>query len=430
MAKQQMITDTLSQLKAAKIASRNLAKSTNDQRNEALELTRYELLSSKEAILAANSKDIEEGKKSNLSSALLDRLLINEKRLLAMAESISKVTGQPDPINKVLKSWKHPSGMDIKQISVPLGVVCVIYEARPNVTTDAMSLAIKSGNAIILRGSQHATQSNQAIVDAVHKALSKITVGAYHGMPLLTPDIVQFVSAKDRDETIKILESKEFVDLVIPRGGEDLKDFVLKHSKVPVIGAGGGTCHLFVDETAAEKMALEIAVNAKTQRPGVCNAIETILIHQKIAPSILPKLEGALSVKNVEIYGCNKTTKILPKVNQATEDDWYKEYLDLKVAVKVVNSLQEAIDHINKYGTKHSESIITMNKDNAKKFQEEVDAACVYVNTSTRFTDGEEFGFGSEIGISTQKLHARGPIALEQLVTYKYLITGEGQIRG
>lgn len=420
MAKQQMITGTLSQLKAAKIASRNLAKSTNDQRNEALELTRYELLSSKEAILARNSRDIEEGKKSKLSSALLDRLLINEKRLLAMAESIGKVARQPDPVNKVLKSWKHPSGMNIKQISVPLGVVCVIYEARPNVTVDAISLAIKSGNAIILRGSQHAISSNQAIVDSIHKALSKSRID---------PEVVQFISSKERDETIKILESKEFVDLVIPRGGEDLKDFVLKHSKIPVIGAGGGTCHLFVDETAAEKMALEIAINAKTQRPGVCNAIETILIHQKIAPSILPKLESVLSAKSVEIYGCDRTTKILPKVNQATEDDWYKEYLDLKVAIKVVDSLQEAIDHINKYGTKHSESIITMDKDNAKRFQEEVDAACVYVNTSTRFTDGEEFGFGSEIGISTQKLHARGPIALEQLVTYKYLITGEGQIR-
>ncbi len=411
--------DTLSQLKSAKIASRKLAKSSNKERNEALELISKELLKSKDQILAANQKDIESGKKNNLSNALLDRLLLNEKRLSGMTEGIKKVIFQPDPLGKVLKTWKHPKGMNIEQISVPLGVVCVIYEARPNVTTDAISLALKSGNAIILRGSQHATHSNQTIVEAIHKGLKNIS-----------PDVVQFISSKEREETIKILEAKEHVDLVIPRGGEDLKDFVLKHSKIPVIGAGGGTCHLFIDESGEEKKALDIAVNAKTQRPGVCNAIETILVHKSIAKDFLPKLENILKSKNVEIFGCNETQNIIPDVKSATEDDWYKEYLDLKVAVKVVDSLEEAINHINKYGTKHSESIITQNKDHAKKFQEEVDAACVYVNASTRFTDGEEFGFGAEIGISTQKLHARGPIALEQLVTYKYLITGEGQIRG
>ena len=411
--------DTLTQLKSAKTSSRKLAKSSNLERNEALELIAKELIQSNDQILTANQKDIESGKKNNLSSALLDRLLLNKKRLSDMAEGIKKVISQPDPIGKVLKTWKHPSSMNIQQISVPLGVVCVIYEARPNVTTDAISLAIKSGNAIVLRGSQHATHSNQAIVDVVHRALKN-----------MDPNIVQFVSAKEREETIKILEAKEYVDLIVPRGGEDLKNFVLKHSKIPVIGAGGGTCHLFIDESALEKMALDIAVNAKTQRPGVCNAIETILVHKKIAGDILPKLEASLKSKNVEIFACDKTQKIISNVKPATEDDWYKEYLDLKVAVKVVDSLGEAIDHINKYGTKHSESIITQNKDHAKQFQEEIDAACVYVNASTRFTDGEEFGFGAEIGISTQKLHARGPIALEQLVTYKYLINGEGQIRG
>ena len=417
--------DTINQLKSVKTASRKLAKSSNKERNETLELIVKELMLSKDQILKANQKDIESGKQNNLSSALLDRLLLNEKRLSGMAESIKKVISQPDPIGKVLKTWKHPSGMNIEQISVPLGVVCVIYEARPNVTTDAVSLALKSGNAIILRGSQHATHSNQAIVDVIHRAL----VESRNNYSRLR-DVVQFISSKEKEETIKILEAKEYVDLVIPRGGEDLKDFVLKHSKIPVIGAGGGTCHLFIDESATEKIALDIAVNAKTQRPGVCNAIETILVHKNIAKDILPKLEFSLKSKNVEIFGCEDTKKIIPSVKPATEDDWYKEYLDLKVAVKVVDSLEEAIDHINKYGTKHSESIITQNKDHAKKFQEEVDAACVYVNASTRFTDGEEFGFGAEIGISTQKLHARGPIALEQLVTYKYLITGEGQIRG
>ncbi len=413
-------SDTISQLKAAKSASRKLAKSTNEQRNKALELIAKELLESKDKILAANKIDLEEGKKNNLSNALLDRLLLDEKRLKAMAGSIQKVISQVDPILQILALWKHPLGMTVEKISVPLGVICVIYEARPNVTTDAVSLAIKSGNAIILRGSQHATHSNQAIVDVIHKALKNAGIDF---------NIVQFITDKEREETIKILESPEYVDLIIPRGGEDLKNFVLKYSKIPVIGAGGGTCHLFIDESADKKIALNIAVNAKTQRPGVCNAIETILIHKNTASVILPELESVLKEKNVEIFACEKTRKIIPQVKLATEDDWYKEYLDLKVAVKVVDSIEDAINHINKYGTKHSESIITQNKNNAKQFQDEVDAACVYVNASTRFTDGEEFGFGSEIGISTQKLHARGPIALAQLVTYKYLINGEGQIR-
>ncbi len=419
-----MQSDTISQLKAAKIASRKLAQSSEKDRNTILESIAKELILHKDQILTANQKDLEEGKKNKLSDALLDRLLLTEKRLEAMAEGIKKVIAQPDPILKKLLSWKHPQGMEITKISVPLGVICVIYEARPNVTTDAVALAIKSGNAVVLRGSQHAIHSNQAIVDVIQKAIETL-----HAMSLPS-SIVQFIPSKDREETIKILEAPEYVDLVIPRGGEDLKNFVLKHSKIPVIGAGGGTCHLFIDESADENIALNIALNAKTQRPGVCNAIETILVHRNIANSILPKLINTLKEKNVEIFACDKTREINSSVNVASEDDWYKEYLDLKVAVKVVDFLEEAIDHINKYGTKHSESIITKDKNNAKRFQSEIDAACVYINASTRFTDGEEFGFGAEVGISTQKLHARGPIGLEQLVTYKYLINGEGQIRG
>lgn len=420
MPQHKTILDTMSQLSTAKSASRKLAKSSNSDRNKALELISAGLLESKGFILTENQKDLEQGRKNNLSDALLDRLLLNEKRISSMAESMKKVMNQSDPLGKIIKSWKHPKGMDIKQISVPLGVICVIYEARPNVTTDAVSLCIKSGNAVVLRGSQHAVFSNTAIIEIIHKALSKSS---------LDSNIVQFVADKERDETIKILEAEEYVDLVIPRGGEELKEFVLKHSKIPVIGAGGGTCHLFIDETANEKTAVEIAVNAKTQRPGVCNAIETILVHKNVASKILPQLEKSLIDKNVQLFGCENTMKLLKNAQPATEDDWYKEYLDLKISVKVVDSLEDAISHINKYGTKHSESIVTANKENARKFQEEVDAACVYANSSTRFTDGEEFGFGAEIGISTQKLHARGPIALEQLVTYKYLITGEGQIR-
>lgn len=413
-------TDTINQLKLAKESSRKLANTTVEERNKALELISEELIKSESFIIAENQKDINEGKKNNLSDALLDRLLLNEKRLAGMASGIKIVIDQKDPVGKVLDTKKHPNGMIIEKVSVPLGVICVIYEARPNVTTDAVSLALKSGNAIVLRGSQHATYSNQAIVDVINKALSKSS---------LNLNVIQFIASKDREETIKILEREEYIDLVIPRGGEDLKNFVQKHSKIPVIGAGGGTCHLFIDETADEKMSLEIAINAKTQRPGVCNAIETILVHKNISKTFLPGLEKRLKEKNVEIFACDKTKNIIKDVKDATEEDWHKEYLDLKIAVKVVDSIDEAINHINKYGTKHSEAIITKDKTNAKRFQNEIDAACVYVNASTRFTDGEEFGFGAEVGISTQKLHARGPIGLEQLVTYKYLINGEGQIR-
>lgn len=412
--------DTIRRLHDAKIAQRRLAISTNEERNNALNLVADELLKSKNEILEANKKDIDEGKKNNLSSALLDRLLLTEKRLDAMADSIKKVVSQSDPIGKVLAKWQHINGMDIEKITVPLGVVCVIYEARPNVTTDSVSLCLKSANAVILRGSQHATISNQVIVGIVHRALLKSKID---------PNVVQFIASKERHETIKILESSEYIDLVIPRGGEDLKEFVIKYAKMPVISAGGGTCHLFIDESAKEDQAIKITINAKCQRPGVCNAIETILVHKNIAPGIMPRLISALKGGNVEIFACTRTREIVTTVKPATEEDWYKEYLDLKVAIRVVDSLDEAIDHINKYGTKHSESIVTENKENANKFQSHIDAACVYVNASTRFTDGEEFGFGSEIGISTQKLHARGPIALEGLVTYKYLITGEGQIR-
>ncbi len=416
----QGLDPTINQLKLAKEASLELAKISTEEKNKALDLISQILYESKNNILSSNKEDIELGKKNNLSDALLDRLLINEKRLIGMTQSIKKVIAQNDPCRKTMASWKHLNGMEIKKITVPLGVICVIYEARPNVTTDAVSLALKSGNALVLRGSQHALNTNKTIVDLIHNALSRTNIN---------PNVIQFISSKDRIEAIKVLEAVNYVDLIIPRGGEDLKNFVLQYSKIPVIGAGGGTCHLFIDETANEDIALNIAINAKTQRPGVCNAIEAILIHKNIANNILPKLNNALKEKNVEIIGCNETRKIISDIKPAQEEDWHKEYLGLKVSIKIVSSLQEAISHINKYGTKHSESIITQNKNNAKTFQEEIDAACVYVNASTRFTDGEEFGFGAEIGISTQKLHARGPIALEQLVTYKYLIMGEGQIR-
>lgn len=412
--------DTLTKLKLAKLASRKLCLSLESEKNEALTFIHDEIYKNIDLILSANKQDLEEGKKNQLTNALLDRLALNNKRILGMLAGIKKIILQPDPTNNVFESWVHENGMKIEKVSVPLGVVCVIYEARPNVTTDAVALCLKSGNAVVLRGSQHAFYTNKAVVSAIKNALLKSKISS---------DVVQFIELKEREESIKILESKEYVDLIIPRGGEELKNFVLKNTKIPVIGAGGGTCHLFIDKNANERMAIEIAVNAKTQRPGVCNAVETILIHKDIATSILPKLESALKELNVEIVGCSKTVECA-SVKEACEEDWSKEYLDLKVSIKIVDSIDEAIDHINKYGTLHSESIITEDKINAKRFQNEVDAACVYVNASTRFTDGEEFGFGAEIGISTQKLHARGPIGLKELVTYKYLISGNGQIRG
>lgn len=414
------VVDTNEQLKVVKEASRKLLLSSNDERNKALSLISKELEKSKDKIIRANEKDIEEGKKNNLTSALIDRLLLNDKRLSGMSTCLEKIIKLEDPVGKVIRSWKHEDGMQMEKITTPLGVVCVIYEARPNVTTDAVGLAIKSGNAVVLRGSQHAFYSNGAIVEVVKEALCKSSI---------SPDVVQFIASKDRAETIKVLEAKEYVDLIIPRGGEELKDFVMKNSKIPVIGAGGGTCHLFIDESANKENAINIAVNAKTQRPGVCNAIETILVHKNIASSILSDLEKALLEKGVELFGCANSKKILPNISAATDEDWQKEYLDLKIAVKVVSSIDEAIDHINTFGTLHSESIVTEEEKNAKRFQLEVDASSVYVNVSTRYTDGEEFGLGAEMGISTQKLHARGPVALEGLVTYKYLITGNGQVR-
>ena len=386
MNPQLTITDTTNQLMAAKRASRKLAKSKREDRDQALELISKQLLESKDSIIAANKKDIEEGTQHGLADALIDRLVLNEQRLTGMTGSIQNIVSQKDPIGRVLASWKLRNGMAIEQVTVPFGVICVIYEARPNVTTDAVSLAIKSGNAIILRGSHHAINSNEAIVNVIREALSKSK---------LDPDIVQFISKKEREESVRILQATEYVDLVIPRGGNELKKLVEQNSKIPVIGAGGGTCHLFVDDGADEKMALDIAVNAKTQRPGVCNAIETILVHKNIASGIMPKLEQALGEKGVKIHGCDRTRKLMKTATPVPQDDWSKEYLALEVAVKIVDSLEEAVNHINQYGTKHSEAIVTKSTENAKQFQEDVDAACVYVNASTRFTDGEEWGLGS-----------------------------------
>ncbi len=410
----------LDQIKAARIASKRMAILGEIDKNQALGLIERELLESVEEIVSANKLDLEEARKNNTSAANIDRLTLNAQRIQGMAKGIRNIINIKEEIGRVEEGWTHPKGMRISKVRVPLGVIGIIYEARPNVTTDAIALAIKSGNGLVLRGSCHAWNSNLAIMAVVERALKQTNV-PYEG--------IQFLQCKARESAKLMLSAKEYIDLVIPRGGEELNHFVTANSLIPVLGAGGGTCHTYIDETADLAKAIEIAYNAKVQRPSVCNSCETILVHKNIAKQTLTKLAARLREANVELIGDEQVQALVAGVQAATEEDWAKEYLDLKVAIKVVDSLEDAVDHINHYSTAHSDSIITENMANAEYFKRNIDSACVYVNVSTRFTDGEEFGFGAEMGISTQKMHARGPIGLRELCTYKYIIEGEGQTR-
>ncbi len=330
-----------------------------------------------------------------------------------------QVAALPDPLHRVLADWTLPNGLEVRKVSVPFGVVGMIYESRPNVTVDAAVLALKAGSAAVLRGSANALRSNRVLAAAMREALGRA------GLP---EDAVQLIDSPDRRFVTELLSARGLVDLVIPRGGASLINHVVETAKVPVIETGTGNCHIFVDASADLERAKGIVLNAKVQRPGVCNAVETLLVHQDVAETFLPEMLGALSEAGVTLRGCERTREIFP-TDAATETDWETEYLDLELAVRVVASLDEAVTHINRYGTQHSEAILTASDENARRFQDEVDAAAVYVNASTRFTDGFEFGFGAEIGISTQKLHARGPVGLTELTTYKYLLDGQGQIR-
>lgn len=404
----------------AKKASKELNNIQTDIKNKALINMAKALKNNMDKILAANELDMAEGKNKNLSNSLLDRLLLNEKRINDMAEGLIQVAALPDPIGEVLRMWKRPNGLQIGQIRVPIGVIGIIYEARPNVTVDAAALCIKSGNAVILRGGSEAINSNKAIADIISTAAFEA------GLP---KGSIQLIETTDREATRIMMRMNKYLDLLIPRGGAGLIKAVVENSTVPVIETGVGNCHVYIDNEADIKMAEDIVINAKTQRPGVCNAMETLLVHKDIANEILPNLCKKLNSLGVEIRGCNITKEIVPYAIEATEEDYLTEFLDLILAIKVVNSLDEAIEHIYKYGTKHSEAIVTKNYFNAQRFLKEVDAAAVYVNASTRFTDGYEFGFGAEIGISTQKMHARGPMGLNELTTTKYIIYGEGQIR-
>lgn len=408
------------QIDLAKEAAFKMSIVSESEKNKAIDLIARELLESTNYILEANKIDLEAGKAENLSNALLDRLKLDAKAINGMANALRKIINIKDPVGVALDGWQHPRGMQITKISVPLGLIGIIYEARPNVTTDAIGLCIKSGNSCVLRGSQQAWNTNLAIMDVVNRAL------AHSNIPGAA---VQYLKDKSRESAKVLLQAKGKVDLVIPRGGNQLKDFVMANTLVPVLGAGGGLCHVYIDKFADHKKAIEIALNAKTQRPGVCNACETILLHEDLLKEFAPALISALEEASVEVLADESIRTHNPGLEESTAEDWENEYLDLKVSIKTVSTLAEAIEHINHYSTGHSDAIVTEDLLSAQMFKRTIDSSCVYVNASTRFTDGEEFGFGAEIGISTQKLHARGPIGLKELCTYKYIIEGSGQTR-
>ena len=406
------------QCKKLKEAALFLEIANTKTKNNALEKVAKSLIENMSFILQENQKDVEAARQSNMKLSLIDRLMLTEDRIQDMVEGIKAIIDLKDPVWQSNRVWTLENDLTISKMTIPLGTIGIIYESRPNVTVDAFALALKSGNAILLRGSSTAIHSNKALVETIKYGLNNSD---------LPESIVELVEDVDRNVVKEMLTMNEYIDLIIPRGGKGLIDFVVQNATVPTIETGIGNCHIFVDQSANQENALKIIENAKIQRPGVCNAVENVLIHKDIAQEFLPKLYDLLK-NGVELRGCERTKKIIP-VSLATKEDWAEEYLDYILAIKVVEDLQEAIDHISKYGTNHSESIITESYTNAQSFQRRVDAATVYVNASTRFTDGGQFGFGAEMGISTQKMPPRGPVGLEELVTIKYTILGNGQIR-
>ena len=404
----------------AKKAARVLMNA-GTKKDEALKAIAKALRENSQAIIAANDIDIENGKKAGLTASLLDRLKLDEGRILGMADGVEQVAAQPDPIGRVIEGRTLKNGLQIEKITVPMGVIGIIYEARPNVTSDAAALCLKAGSAVILRGGKEAINSNKAVMNVMRDAVESV------GLPR---DCVALVEDTSRQSATELMQLSEYLDVLIPRGGAGLIKSVVENAKVPVIETGVGNCHVYVDASADIDMAANIIFNAKTQRPSVCNTIETVLVHKDIAEKALPVIKAELDKKNVEIRGCEKTRGILGDcVVPATENDYAIEFLDYILAVKVVDSIDDALDHLAKYSTGHSESIITSDYAAANKFTANVDSAAVYVNASTRFTDGGEFGLGAEIGISTQKLHARGPMGLNELTSMKFIIRGNGQIR-
>ncbi|WP_282137701.1 glutamate-5-semialdehyde dehydrogenase [Rossellomorea aquimaris] len=413
-------TDVKKQAMLAKKASKTLSMLTTDQKNKALHILADHLEANYESILKQNEKDLERGKEKGFEAAFMDRLSLSKERVEDFASGLRQVADLEDPTGQIVSDWTLENQLQVQKVTVPLGVIGMIYEARPNVTVDATGLALKSGNAIVLKGGSNAITSNKAIVDVMHEALEKTDI---------PKDAVQFINTTDREATGELFTMKEYIDVLIPRGGGALINAVVNNATVPVLETGVGNCHIYIDKEAQVEKALNIIINAKTDRPAVCNAAETVILHEDWFKENKNAFVEKLKEHNVSIHGDEKVVEAIEDAKPAGEEDWANEYLSLDIAVKIVPSLDEAIDHIEQYGTKHSEAIVTENTETAKKFMMLVDAAALYHNASTRFTDGGALGFGAEIGISTQKLHARGPMGLPALTTVKYMMHGTGQIR-
>lgn len=404
----------------AKEAEKTLMVASSEKKNQALKKIAEGLIENTDKIIEANKVDLENGEKKGMAKSMLDRLKLDKERIEGMAKGVLDVATLPEPVGRILSATERPNGLRIEKVSTPIGVIAVIFEARPNVTSDAAALCLKSGNTVILRGGKEAINSNKTIAKVMRQAVKEA------GMP---EDVIQLVEDTSRESANELMKMNEYVDVLIPRGGAGLIQAVVKNATVPVIETGVGNCHIYIDKNADIKKAVDIVFNAKTSRPSVCNAAESLLIHKDIAKEALVAIKNKLDEKDVTLVGDSKAREIIPDMEKATDADWATEYLDYKMSVKIVDSVEEAIDHIYKYSTGHSECIVTENAGTAEKFMNQVDSAAVYLNASTRFTDGGEFGFGAEIGISTQKLHARGPIGLPELQSFKYKIYGDGQIR-
>ena len=419
--KKETLKDEATRLgKQAKAAARRLASLSSEDKNRALGLMADKLEAQSERLLEENKKDLERARDAGLSSSLLDRIALNPGRVQTMAKGLRDIVALPDPVHEIVKMWRRPNGLQVGRMRIPLGVIGIIYEARPNVTADAAALCLKSGNAVILRGGSEAHFSNQAIGEILRQACAETRV---------PQDAVQVVHIRDHVLVNELLQLEDYIDLIIPRGGEELIRAVVAQSRIPVIKHYKGVCHVYVDKDASLEMAERICINAKVQRPAVCNAVETLLVHEAVAAKFLPAMVARYKAAGVEIRGCEKTGALIPGIKKATEADWTTEYLDLILSVRIVKDLDEAIDHIERYGSQHTETIVTSNYERSREFIDRVNSSAVMVNASTRFNDGGELGLGAEIGISTSKIHAFGPMGLEELTTTKFVVFGDGQIR-
>jgi len=419
MNKQTIDEMVIGKARLARAGMRKLSNLSSEIRNNALETMAEAIWEQREQILTANQIDLENGERTDLAQPLMKRLELDRQKVEVMADNLRQVAALPEPIGEVSRMWERPNGLRIGVVRVPLGVVGVIYESRPNVTVEVVALCLKSGNGVILRGGSEAIASNSAIAEILQKSAATFELA----------EAIQFVEITDRKAVQSMIEAHDQIDLIVPRGSQEFIRYIMKTSDIPVVGHADGICHIFVDQDADLEMATEIAVNAKTQYVAVCNAMETLLVHRKIADDFLPIIQSSLSQLEVELRGCELSRSICADISPVTEEDWRTEYLDEILSIRVVDDFEQAVDHIERYGSHHSDAIVTDNYASAQKFLKMVDSAAVYVNASTRFTDGYEFGLGAEVGISTQKLHCRGPMGLEGLTSYKYIIYGDGQIR-